>query len=393
MEITEYINQMKEFYDFLLSFLENEDDIDEYDFENLINFFERQKFKENREELKNLLNLISIISKNHHRHHYFINRIEKILLYFKEDIKQTFSNSEIFEFFKNDKRILLFLFKNEILMPNDFILNYILETKERRLYFYDEIKIFINQEQKESIENELSNLDKDTINNYEEKCQIGENDSYICELIRNDSVDEFIIYMNKTNLSLSETKIKPSIYETNLFLLDKKPTMIEYAVFFGSIQIFQYLRLCNVRLKSSLWLYSIHGRNPELFHLLEEFHVEPEDDSYEKYLEESIKCHHNEIVKYIQNTLLNKNFNRKNDDESYLLLLDDNVSNDPYYIESKFKENIEAYSFHYHNFEFIPNDLTNNEYSIFYMCEYNYYTLVELLLKTKTIDLHKKIVQ
>ena len=58
----------------------------------------------------------------------------------------------------------------------------------------------------------------------EEKCQIGENDSHICSLILSDSVEEFIAYVNRTNLSLL-TKIKPFVYETHSFLIDKEPTL------------------------------------------------------------------------------------------------------------------------------------------------------------------------
>ena len=43
------------------------------------------------------------------------------------------------------------------------------------------------------------------IMDYDEKRQKGENDSYICTLIRNDLIDEFIVHVNKTNISLSST--------------------------------------------------------------------------------------------------------------------------------------------------------------------------------------------
>lgn len=91
------------------------------------------------------------------------------------------------------------------------------------------------------------------------KCQIGENDSYLCQLIRDDLVDDFIVYINKNNLSLFR-KIEPSIFETNLFLIQKKPSLIEYATFYGSVQIFQYLRFSEVELDSSLWFYAIHSK-------------------------------------------------------------------------------------------------------------------------------------
>lgn len=51
----------------------------------------------------------------------------------------------------------------------------------------------------------------------------------------------------KTNLSL-HLKIKKSVFESNSFLLDIEPTLIEYAAFFGSIQIFRYLRYNDVAL-------------------------------------------------------------------------------------------------------------------------------------------------
>ena len=63
------------------------------------------------------------------------------------------------------------------------------------------------------------------------------------------------------NISLLST-IKPSIFEINKYL-------IEYAAFFGSIRIFQYLRFNNIELQPSLWFYAIHSNNTEMIHLLE----------------------------------------------------------------------------------------------------------------------------
>ena len=138
------------------------------------------------------------------------------------------------------------------------------------MYLYPKIKEFIDEKLQKQIEELILQKYSETISSFEEKCQIGENDSYICSLIRSDSVEEFISYVNRTNLSLL-TKIKPSFYETNSFLIDKEPTLIEYASFFGSIQIIQYLKYNKVPLTSSLRLYAIHSNNPELIHFLEEY--------------------------------------------------------------------------------------------------------------------------
>ena len=52
------------------------------------------------------------------------------------------------------------------------------------------------------------------ITDLEEKCRIGENDSYICSLILQESAEEFVSYVNRTKTSLL-SQIQPSIFETN----------------------------------------------------------------------------------------------------------------------------------------------------------------------------------
>lgn len=98
---------------------------------------------------------------------------------------------------------------------------------------------------------------KDNSNFYELR-KAGENDSPICQLIQKDLIKEFIVYVNKNNTPLNSL-IEPSIYETNSFLNSKQfcvtcdfnlyeylvkrndnLSLINYAAFFGSIQIFNY---------------------------------------------------------------------------------------------------------------------------------------------------------
>ena len=59
------------------------------------------------------------------------------------------------------------------------------------------------------------------------------------------------------------------------------PTLIEYAAFYGSIQIFQYLYSKNVKITGKIWLYVIHSDKPDLIVFLEENHILPEDKSYQ----------------------------------------------------------------------------------------------------------------
>ena len=279
----------------------------------------------------------------------------------------------MFDFFECNKRILFFLIDNDILNIDENLINCIFESNNSRIrhYLYEKIKNKIDEDKKNTIEKELLQIKPTILENFEEKCKIGENDSYICQLIRNDSVEEFITYVTRTNLSLL-SRIKESIFETNSFLLNKEPSLIEYSAFFGSIQIFQYLKLNRVDLTPSLWFYVIHSKNNELIHLLEENKVEPPDSKYYKCLEEAIKCHHNDISVYINDNLINEK----------------NSSNE---IDLRFNENICAYSLHYYNYYFFPNDL-NHEFILFYLCQYDYYTLVKFLLDENKIDLNAKLI-
>lgn len=198
--------------------------------------------------------------------------------------------------------------------------------------------------------------------NFFEERKIGQNNDYLCQLIRNDSVVEFISYTNKKNLSY-ENQINHSIYETNQFLLkNKKTTFIEYAAFFGSIQIFQYLQNNGVKLTPSIWLYAIHGNNASIIRLLEENHVEPTDKTYKQCLKESIKLHHNDIALYII--------------ENYIQ--SDSMNNQDICIDG----------LKYYNFAMIAKD-ANIDHSLFgCLCKYDYYEIVNILLKKGDFDVN-----
>ena len=377
MEIQKYFNQKKEIYDILLKHADSQKDNHEY-YSRLVNLFELNNFFDNHEESLILLHTILGIAGNHHRYPDFLNKIDQLFLFFFQKAQQTLSNSELFELFKNHKRNLLFLFKNKILTFDESIIQYLRnKTRLNGLsdlhYFYSQIKL--NDEFKEianSIKNDIQKVNTNILTEFDEKCEIGENDSEICEIIRKDSIEDFISYLNKTKLEISTTTIKPSFFETNSFLLDKEPTLIEYASFFGSIQIIKYLEKNDVELTPSLWLYAIHSNNAELIRFLDEKSIKPVDRSFKKCIEESIKCHHNEIAQYLQRKTFKRGvekMNRKNN----------------------FDETIVAYRFRYFNFSTVPIDLETN-LILCYLCRFNYITLVEILMKDQEIDISESII-
>ena len=187
-------------------------------------------------------------------------------------------------------------------------------------------------------------------------------------MIRLDKIKEFVVFFEQANLS-ADDKIKESIFETNKLLIDKsKVTLLEYALFFGSIKIIHYLIRKTRKEYPELWIYSIHSNNAKVIHLLEDHQIEPDS---QKILKESIKCHHNNISNYIINNLMKEEDLQNN-------------------IEKLYYNNVYRCAAESHNYCFFP---TNMKYKnmIFYLCEFDHYTPVKLYLSEGNIDINAKI--
>ena len=347
MEISDYIQKNTDIYRNILEFIDSGTD-DEKDYQKIFQSLETK----NKDELRLFILLISKISENHFRFPYFFKKIESLILHFEDQIKIIFNDEEIYTMFKNSPRILLFLIQKGICTTECIYYS--------KLYFYPEIKNDIAKEEKENLENQFQKIDP--IEVFESKRLIGENDSEICKLIREDSVVEFITYVSTNSINVS-SKIPHSIYETNSFLLNHEATsLIEYAAFFGSIEIFKYLRINGATITSILWSYAIHGKNADLIHLLEGDEIKR--DNKETFCE-SIKCHHNEIAHYFETNE------------------EDSDHNEPLNILDEEEGPIEIV---YYNFDFIQEDFFSNKNTFYYLCEYKYFSLARLYLKSLGID-------
>ena len=158
-------------------------------------------------------------------------------------------------------------------------------------------------------------------------------------------------------------KVEDSIFETNPFLFNNRPTLIEYAAFFGSIQIIEYLHENKIELGPSLLSYAIHSNNLEMINLFEEYQINPNENEYDNCLKEIVGCFHNDIANYIVNCI----FPKKEGKSSQILLL----------------------GLQFHNFSFIQKDLIDE--SVFInLCEFDYIYLVDILLKSQKIDVNLK---
>lgn len=364
MEFIEDFDQQRDFNDLVLTFIEEEEE--EY-FLDLSNFIEKQNFMMNKKLLHEFIEILINIINNCHRYPDFFGKIIKIVQLLTKDMQQHYSNEEIFKFFSFNKRILLSLIENKVILLDKRIIYILTNSKDMfgclyRRYFPKEMEPFLTIYVKNALKFELKNRGFNSIGkDFEEKRLKGENESYICTLIREDSAEEFISYANRSNISLS-MKIKPTILETNM-LLNKDSTLIEYAAFFGSIEIFQYLKYNNVPLTPSLWIYAIHSNNANLIHILEENDVSPPKDSYKACLKEAIKCHHNNAASYFLDKMTDSNNN--------------------------YNLSIAIYCFKFKNFSFLPQDI--DAQSVLYAaCKCNEIDIVKKILETQQININYK---
>ncbi|KAK8883486.1 hypothetical protein M9Y10_042578 [Tritrichomonas musculus] len=385
MSIMEYFDQKKNIQRILLEYLE-EKNVEE-NFEIFLQVLKDQQVHEDYHEIKEILYLINNIANNHQRTDNFYNKIERIIEVMKKEITKIMKNSEIFELFKNCKRLLLFFIEERIITLDEYIVSRItsdefLENKYCQ-YFSPEIKEFITKEfiDKYSCQNSIlrnGQLIKEIIKEekeelFYERRREGENDSYLSEIIRKQETKEFIVHVNKTNLSL-ENYIETSIFETNELLMknNKEIKIIEYAAFYGSNEIIRYMHKNGATMRSNIWYYAIHSGDAELIKYLEDNKISPPKDTYESILRESIKCHHNDVSRYIINYLIDEEEMKNN-------------------IENNFEENLYRYSFEYRNYCFLPENI-KCKYTFYYLCEFDYYTPVKLYLEQENIDINSTVI-
>lgn len=368
------IEKNKNVQEKILDFIENQE-FNDNSFQILISYFEQQGISQNKKEFGEILRIISNISANHYRTKDFFVKFEKILSHYRNEILNYFDSNELFEIFKISKRILLFLYENEFIVPNESMFNYLSQNcaygfEEQMLYFLPEFEEYTGNCTNYGIERAIAEFKKNNQKIIKDDRKSGENnDQYMYQLIRNDSIKEFVAYINETNHSLSET-VDISIYETNPFFYDRKPSLIEYAAFYGSIKIFNYINYKENPVKNnSLWLCAIHSNSLKMIHLLESLNAEIEDLS--SLIFETIKCHHNDLVKYFL-------FNFQDQEENY-----------PYFYDHFIKHSNFSGLSNFLSFQSLNEFLKNNSLpSVFY--KYGHHSSLLNILKDKnlTIDIN-----
>ena len=139
MSAANYIEKMQTLQKSLIDFL----DVDQESDESFINFriiLDSQKIREDKNNLITIIDILINIFNNHHRTPFFISRIEQILNYIKESIKQHFTQQEIFNIFKYNKRLLLYFIKGNLITIDENMAKTM--SLYDPIYFYPEISCF-----------------------------------------------------------------------------------------------------------------------------------------------------------------------------------------------------------------------------------------------------------
>lgn len=302
------VNQrMNDLYQSLLAYIDGNND--DAQFEALIQTINEMRIFQESSKIHEFLSLICSVSFFHYRSASFFEKFEKILSHFKNEIQQHFSSNSLFEIFKNNRRILLFLIEINLITINSELARKMVAFDEPSAshpnstnyvkFFQPELEPFLSADEKAKyLKGSIEDIEA-----FKQKRRIGENDSQICAVIRNDSLDEFLGLVKKNKYSLNR-EIDDSIYETNLFFIKwaqyALPSFMQYAAYFGAKKIFSYIIQNEEEISDYIDLFGIHSGNREFVEMLEEEGFICERDYY-SCRNESIKTHQNELLEYFGN--------------------------------------------------------------------------------------------
>ncbi|KAK8892689.1 hypothetical protein M9Y10_029929 [Tritrichomonas musculus] len=188
-----------------------------------------------------------------------------------------------------------------------------------------------------------------------------EEDTKICSLIRDDLIDDFIVYVNSTNIDINKL-INTENQSANLFLQNRKVvTLIQYAIYYGAIQIFNYLKL-NGAIVSDAWKFAVYSNSAEMIHLLEQNDIKLSKYDVDYCIEASIRAHCSKIAIYLIN-----NYSDKNVEDYYM------------------------FSFQYYNFDFFLEEDFDLSVIFLFLFEYDHFDLISPLIKEKDFNPLKRV--
>lgn len=288
-KIKTYIEQMANLQKALLDYLDN-DDNDEVLLKVFFDQISEHQMNESPQIVTEILYLLADVSTFHHRTSQFFEKIEKIILYFDNILRDHYSNEEFYNLFRNSRRALLILQEHNYFKFDTGIIESLNGIDHIAKKFREYFKLEILPQ------NELLAISEDEKIDFKKKRKVGENETELCKYMRDDDVDGFATFIAQSNMPLNAT-FPVSVFDTNEYPSDSTSLMY-YATFFGSIEIFKYLYMNDRSLiqEFGLPLAALHGFNFEILQLLEENDLLTKLFEYIKF---PILYHSNELVRYI----------------------------------------------------------------------------------------------
>lgn len=146
--LQEHINEMKSIQNMFNDFFDditNEDEL----LEKIIQELAKQNILQDNQKIVSFLRFISISTNHYHRYPTFFNKITRFLLKIKDQIHEHLTNFELFMIFKKNKLLLLYLFKEKIIIPDEEISTQIMfqkyQNKSYPQFFWPEFKSFFSE--------------------------------------------------------------------------------------------------------------------------------------------------------------------------------------------------------------------------------------------------------
>lgn len=345
MNTQSFIKEMKEINKKIQIYLDDQEN-SESNYKILINLFDNFKIKEDSLKIREIIHLLSIKYKYHETDSSFYPKIEQILIYLKDAIKQLFTKDDIYCIFRRNQILLHWFFNENIISMNRLII-----SEVNDMSFSNEIQSYLNP----SLDHKKTEVSfGGNLEQYNQKF------SKICQIILKDSIDEFTSYISQNEMSLTDLIIDPED------VFEEEMTIIEYSAKHKSIQIFKYLVSKGIELNSKIWDYAIENNCIEMVQILAQNKIVPEsnnnnDNPYLSALYESIKHHNNDIANYIIDHLIDHS---KIDKTFFYSILE------------------------FHNFEFFPDDFSNLDIHKLFssFCQYDYSFFVKHFLNEVDVD-------
>ncbi|KAK8886539.1 hypothetical protein M9Y10_042003 [Tritrichomonas musculus] len=235
---------------------------------------------------------------------FYIDIIDSI----KEDIQKYFTSDELFfDFFiLNNARLKLY----QIGLIDLTTFAKIREVDTETIIFFSPEILKLIETQPDMMRGTYFKKIKSQIIKYSEKIKSNEiarhstisfSEDKISKIIESDSISEFQSIISQTNLSIN-SKIQLSD-EVQFVLPSNNPSLIEYSMFFNSIEIFKFLLLNSAQMdKCDSPCFAVAGGSYDVIHQLEQKNIIA-DNKTSLLINIAIRYHRNEIVDYLNESL------------------------------------------------------------------------------------------